>query len=127
MKRILKHLGSNLALLFGVLCILTAAHQTTQPNGRPGDYILMAIVAFFGSIAYRSAKTRKLGEAKSPRLRLGIEFALMALMIAAWLLQNSLAERIATEPFVNFIVPMWAIAAYCSAFFGKRSSANSSA
>ncbi len=70
-----------------------------------------------GALAYRSAKKRKLGEAKSTLTRQLIEIALVVLICLAVLAQKDLIYLIATDPVPNVIIPLWAIVAYLIVVF----------
>jgi hypothetical protein len=65
-----------------------------------------------GALAYRSAKKRKLGEAKASTARTVIEVALLLAICVIVLAQKNLKELIATDPFNNVLIPLWAIVAY---------------
>jgi hypothetical protein len=66
----------------------------------------------FGALAYRSAKKRRLGEAKTTFVRLALELTLLLLICLIILAQNNLMYLISTDPVPNLIIPLWAILAY---------------
>jgi len=91
-----------------------------------GGTLLAGVVMILGAIAYRSAKERKLGEAKWVLTRRVLEVVLIVLICVVILAQNDLKRLIATDPVPNAIIPIWAIVAYLivaflpSRFVSKR-------
>ena len=86
-----------------------------QSVGAPhvSDNLLIGgAVMLLGALAYRSAKMRKLGEAKSTLTRQFWEIGLLVLTCVVILAQNNLKYLIATDPVPNVLVPVWAIVAY---------------
>src|SRR5262249_47308704 len=84
-SRLRKHLGSSLALVFGsveIVAGLSSIAQTVDhPNAEPHGGILIAgVVMILGALAYRSAKKRRLGEAKSTLMRRCLEIGLLMLI-----------------------------------------------
>ena len=77
-----------------------------------GRTLLAGVVMILGAVAYRSAKERKLEEAKWVLTRRVLEVALIVLICVVILAQNDLKHRIATDPIPNSIIPIWAIGAY---------------
>ena len=67
-----------------------------------------------GALAYRSAKKRKLGELRvlSPGQGIVLEVALLLVICLLVLAQKNLKELVATDPFNNVFIPLWAIFAY---------------
>jgi hypothetical protein len=47
-----------------------------------------------------------------PSLRQVIEIGAIVFIVLAALLQNDLKMRIATDPFPNLVIPLWAVVAY---------------
>ena len=83
------------------------------PSGAfKGRTLLAGVVMILGAIAYRSAKERKLGEAKWVLARRVLEVVLIVLICVVILTQNDLKRRITTDPIPNAIIPIWAIVAY---------------
>lgn len=74
-----------------------------------------------GAIAYRSAKKRRLEEAKSTIIRKLVEIALLLLICIMVLAQNNLKYLIANDPVPNFIIPLWTLLAYLAVNFMPKS------
>ena len=113
--RMRRHLGSSIALLFGCLGIIGGFFGMVQSVDAPhvSDNLLIGgAVMLLGALAYRSAKMRKLGEAKSTLTRQFWEIGLLVLTCVVILAQNNLKYLIATDPVPNVLVPVWAIVAY---------------
>ena len=66
----------------------------------------------FGALAYKSAKKRWLGEAKSTMTRQLLEIALLVVVCVAVLAQTNLKHLMVTDPIPNVVIPTWAIVAY---------------
>ena len=107
-----KHLGSTIALGFGVLYGVGGLLARIDPGySGPKEGLVGGIIAILGALAYRSAKKRKLGEIKSSSLRKASEvFAFV--IIAIVLLQKNFPDNIRDNPLPNLIIPLWAIIAY---------------
>ena len=108
-----KHIGSTIALAFGVLTLISGL---TKPNG----LLITGPVIILGALAYRSAKKRMLGEVKTSLLRKGLEATAIIIIVAAVLLQNDLTNQIITDPVPNLIIPLWVIVAYTIIVFKKK-------
>lgn len=115
-----KHLGSTIALAFGVLFLVGGFIQP-QPPDNLVNILSRGIIITFGALSYRSAKKRKLGEVKSSLLRKALEIFLIAIIIVVVLLQS---YKIETSPVDNLIIPLWAIIAYLVIVFKKREGEN---
>jgi CheY-like chemotaxis protein len=111
-RRILRHLGSTVAVVFGVLAFFGAMGGVGG-----GDYgfeglLTAGPVLILGAFAYRSAKERRLGEvASTPLRRVGEGIAILLLLLTV-LLQKDLKNQIATEPLATVLIPVWALVAY---------------
>lgn len=116
-QRLKRHLGSTLALIAGGLALASGLSRVvTTPNANnfePGSSMLQAgAVMILGAIAYRSAKKRRNGEAKSTPTRQFLEIVSLVLICLVILMQNNLKYLIATDPVPNALIPIWAILAY---------------
>jgi|WetSurSiteA1Bulk_404760.scaffolds.fasta_scaffold49853_2 hypothetical protein len=100
-----KHIGSTIALVLGVISLISGLNK-------PSGLLVAGLVIILGALAYRSAKKRILGEVKTSLLRKGLEVVTIVIIVAAVLLQNDLTNRIITDPVPNLIIPLWAIIAY---------------
>lgn len=108
-----RFLGSNIALLFGVLSLLAGLGQMNSlPMDRAGTLIITGIVMIIGVTAYKSAKKRKLEIAQDNKLRKIIEFSALIIVFVLIFLQNNIKERIVSDPFPNIIIPIWIFVAY---------------
>ncbi len=58
-KHTFRHIGSTLALAFGVFLLLSS-FKRDSPSG-----IIPGVPVILGALAYRSAKKRKLGEVRN--------------------------------------------------------------
>ena len=128
-RRWWRHLGSSIAFGLGCIAVIAGlagiAHYADDPQMSflKGGTLLAGVVMILGAIAYRSAKERKLGEAKWVLARRVLEVALIVLICVVILTQNDLKRRIATDPIPNAIIPIWAInviIAFLPAGFSKR-------
>ena len=108
-----RHLGSSLGILFGILAIIAGITQ-------PGGILIAGIVMTIGGLAYRSAKKRKLDEVKNTILRKTLEGAGIVGIIVLITLQNDLKQLVVTDPVPNFIIPVFAVAAYIIVLFKKK-------
>src|SRR5262245_21613269 len=123
--RVRRHSGSTVALLLGCLSVISgivnvASVPTSTTSAPKGGVLIAGLVMILGALAYRSAKKRKLGEAKSTLTRQAIEAALLLLICLLILAQNNLKHLIITDPVPNLIIPLWAILAYLVIALGPR-------
>lgn len=112
-----KHIGSTIALVLGILILVTGLTQ-------PSSLLITGLVIILGAMAYRSAKKRMLGEVKNSLLRKGLEIMAIFIIAAAVLLQNDLINRIVTDPVPNMIIPLWAIVAYMIIVLKRKKDTN---
>ena len=108
----IKHIGSTLALIVGVLSILSGLTK-------PGGILIMGMVIVLGALAYRSVKKRKLGEVSSTQSRAIYEASAIVVALLAVLLQNNVVYLIQTDPVPNLIVPIWVLVAYVAVLIWK--------
>ena len=113
-ERILKNLGSSLALFVGCIAILVGLLALVQ-NSSQQDTFRTGIVMVLGALAYRSAKKRRLGEVESTKMRISFEIILLAGICAAIFGQSNFPERMMTNAVTNVLVPTWALVAYLAA------------
>jgi hypothetical protein len=116
-KRLKRHLGSTLALIIGSLALVSGLARVVATLGatsfEPGSSMPQAgVVIILGALAYRSAKKRRIGEAKSTLTRRFLEIASLVLICLVILMQNNLKYLIETDPVPNALIPIWAILAY---------------
>lgn len=122
MRKFLTHLGSNIAIVVGILALLSFFSKIA--SGSPsGSMFIAGVSLIFGAIAYRSAKKRRLGQAEGTLIRRSVEVLLCVCIFALVLLQNNLAYLIATDPVPNLVIPVVAIIAYLVEFFRHLASA----
>jgi GYF domain 2 len=117
LQRLKRHLGSTLALIIGGLALVAGLARVVATLGatsfEPGSSMPQAgVVIILGALAYRSAKKRRTGEAKSTFTRQFLEIASLVLICLVILMQNNLKYLIATDPVPNAVIPIWAILAY---------------
>jgi LytS/YehU family sensor histidine kinase len=101
-----KHLGSTIALVFGILSFIGGI------SGNKFDTMVSGLIIVCGALAYRSAKRRWLGEVKHSWWRISLEVNAMLFILAAAFLKNNLIELIETDPIPHLIVPFWALVPY---------------
>lgn len=118
-RRWVRHLGSSIAFLFGCISVIAGLSGLAQTVDNPQvagaqkmNTLIGGVVMILGALAYRSAKKRKLGEAKSTLARKFLEVASLLLICIVILAQNNLRDLIATDPVPNAVIPIWAIVAY---------------
>lgn len=109
----LKHLGSTIAIILGLIMIaaIAAQPQSSLP--------IAGAVTLLGALAYRSCKRRGLGEVPSTALRKGLETAALVAAVLVILLQTDLKRRLILDPVPNILPILWALVAYAIALFRK--------
>lgn len=107
-----KHMGSTIALIIGVLGLLSGLSQL-KPVFFSGVLIIL------GALAYRSAKKRKLGEVRSSLTRKVVEIMAIVIGMAPVVLQNNLQHAMINDPVPNIIIPIWVLVAYIIATDSK--------
>lgn len=100
-----KHLGSTIALILGVLTLISGF-------AKPSGLLITGTIILLGALSYRSAKKRKLGDTNNSLLRKGLEMSAIAAIVLAIATQNNLRDLIIADPVPNFIIPLYAIIAY---------------
>jgi hypothetical protein len=111
----LKHLGSTIAIVLGVLMIATIA---MQPQG---SLHIAGAVTVLGALAYRSCKRRKLGEVRSTVLRQGLEILALVIAVLLVVLRPDLKNCLILDPVPNILPIVWILAAYAVASFRRYS------
>src|SRR4030042_4497518 len=113
MKKYLRHLGSTIALMLGILRFLAAFGPSYQPIPSI-DGMIKGLMIILGALAYRSAKRRKLGVVKDPQSRIFGELFALALLFALVVLvlhRNDLKAFVVTQPtqalLQIIIIPLW--------------------
>jgi hypothetical protein len=109
-----RHLGSSISLILGWISVVGGMSQMAQHSDNPngGSLLVAGVVMILGALAYRSAKKRKFGEAKSTVMRLCFEIGLLVPIGLVIGLQSNLTHLIENDPVPNLIIPIWAIVAY---------------
>jgi hypothetical protein len=74
--------------------------------------LITGLMIVFSAIAYRSAKRRSLGEVDSTIFRQFVEALLMLIVLANFVLRNSIIGAIVADPVPTLIIPMVCIVAY---------------
>jgi hypothetical protein len=111
-RRILRHPGSTVAVVFGVLAFFGAMGGVGSGDHAFKGLLTAGPVLILGALAYRSAKERRLGEvASTPLRRVGEAIAILLLLLTV-LLQKDLENQIVTEPLATVLIPVWALVAY---------------
>tara|TARA_R110002110_G_scaffold184112_1_gene390798 strand:- start:163 stop:531 length:369 start_codon:yes stop_codon:yes gene_type:complete len=107
-----QHIGSTVAMILGVLSLLSGITN-------PGPILISGIVILLGAIAYRSAKNRKLGRVRSTKLRMGLEISAIVGAVLIVVLQSDFLMSLERDPANNLIIPLWVVVAYTAVFFWK--------
>ena len=109
-----KHIGSTLAIIFGILLFLTSfsPDNTTETSPVNLDYLHAGLITIIGAFAYRSAKKRKLSTVESSTPRKVFEIIGVFIILYLTLANNNLLYHMATEPVTAMFIPLWAIIAY---------------
>ena len=105
-----RFIGSTIALVVGILAALAGLAQAA--SGKGISTFNAGVVMMLGSLAYRSAKMRKLGIAKTTSGRLVVEWLALAVILAVVLLQKDLFQLMYEDPVPNLIIPLWVLVAY---------------
>ena len=113
----IRFLGSSLALVIGALGILGGVAAVTE--GRSTSTLWAGTIIVLGALVYRSRKRRILGERESTRLRICTEYAVLLVILAAWLLQKDFLYLVATDPAPQ-TVPVLVFLAYACAGLWHR-------
>ena len=111
------HIGTTVAILFGVLALLAGLSQQTALS-------ITGLIIIVGASACRSAKKRKIGAVGASTLRLSMEISAILIVILAIVAQKGLAKLIVEDPVPNLIIPAWVVIAYLYVFIGARKSKN---
>ena len=109
-----KNIGSNIAIVVGILLIVAGLSQLKASSANAG------LIMLIGAFAYRSAKKRYLGEVKNTSPRKVVELIGMLIIVLLIVLQKDLIDLLATDPVPNLIVPLWALIAYIIVFIKKQ-------
>jgi len=111
-----KFWGSTTALVIGILILVSGLNN---PQGQ-GSSIYAGLAIIFGSIAYKSAKKRKLKIVQDTSLRKTLEIIALILIVAGTVFQNNLIINWVNDPFPNVIIPIWIIIAYLVVIIKKQ-------
>lgn len=109
-----KFLGSNIAIILGILLVGVGAN--------PGaiDTSIAGIVVILGALAYQSAKKRKLGLVKNTTLRKIVEAITIIITFFIIFLKSNVWELMYYNPVSNILIPIWVWGAYFTIIFFKR-------
>jgi len=103
-----RHLGSTIALCFGILSFLTSV--TPGSNHR---MVIMGVIIILGALAYRSAKKRKIGEVKSSIIMKSMELVAMGIITSLFIFfMIRIPESLIENPVFLLIAPLWTIIVY---------------
>lgn len=118
------HYGSTIGIVIGVLSLLGYCSYVGRGLPPKVSMFVVGFITLIGSLAYRSAKIRKLKDAKNPRLRLALEIIAIVAIITFIFLQVNLSDKIQNEPVRYAIAPLWVIIAYLMISFYPNSTIN---
>ena len=99
-----KFIGANIALVLGCLVLLAGLSQANS------SYLTGGVVMILGSLAYKSAKKRKLGITEPSKTKL--VFELIAIAVIVLLTLFSKREYMINDPIPNLVIPILAVVAY---------------
>ncbi len=108
--------NSKSALLLGVLITLAGVQNPSL--------FAAGLSVIIGTLAYKSAKNRKLGVTKPSTAKQILEIVGLILIVLAVAWQNDLKRIIVEDPFPNIFIPAWLITAYLTVVFGNYFSFN---
>ena len=97
-----QHLGSTLALVLGVLALISGL---TNQN----SLLIAGPITILGALSFRSAKNRKLGNVKDTNARKFFEIGAISVIGLLFFMQNDLRFQIMTNPVPTFVIPVWAV------------------
>lgn len=121
-----KYLGSTVTIIIGGLMIAVALSNAGQGID-PGTSLEGGIAAILGAYAYRSAKERKLGLAKTNAKSIVVEGLGLCVAVLLLLLGITVAQKAAFEtPIGLVVIPLWTIAAYLAIFLYNPTQTNAS-
>lgn len=98
-----KYLGSNVALVLGILA---------ASNIKDFEVSMTGLVMIVGALAYKSAKKRRLGDANNTKLRFALELCGLGLIVLSVLALGNIKLAIATHPLSTVVAPLFALIAY---------------
>lgn len=105
--------GSTLALILGAVALLSIFQEPQ------GSTWLAGLVMCIGASLYRSAKRTTLGLVPANPLRTIVELGGVLAIILLVGLQRNVVERLELDPVPNLFIPVWALAAFAVAKFGR--------
>lgn len=116
MSKFFSIFNSKTSFIFGVLLTLGGFQNF--------DLFAPGISVIVGTLAYVSAKKRKLGVTQSSKIKQILEIfcLLLIVFVVAW--QNDLVRIIVNNPFPNIFIPAWIITAYLTVVFDNYFSFN---
>ncbi len=100
------HIGSSFGIILGILVFSAGINPSNSSMLNAG------IVLIVGSLAYRSAKKRKMQEVENTIFRRLIEGSSIIGLIALICLQNDLMFLVEEDPVPNFFIPVYVLSAY---------------
>lgn len=104
-----RFLGSNIALVFGILSFLGGLVN-------PNSGLIAGAIMILGSLAYKSAKKRMLGLSAPSSAKQTLEILAIVAILLIVLLQNNIKVLMINDPVPNLIIPVYALVAYIVIF-----------
>jgi len=104
-----KFLWSNIAIIFGALCLVAGI---TNPTNFNIDLGIAGAVVILGVLAYKSAKKRKAGLVKNNISRIILEIAAIIITFLIIFLKKDIWDLMYYHPWANTIIPIWVWVAY---------------
>jgi hypothetical protein len=104
-------MGSTIAIVLGLVYFASSF----SPSNPSNDGSIAGPVMVLGTLAYRSAKRRALGEVPASVARQVIETIVILLIMASVVFRNDLRTAIAINPTPTLFIPGWCVVAYAIA------------
>ncbi len=115
-SKFFKIFNSKSALLLGVLITLAGVQNPSL--------FAAGISVIIGTVAYKSAKNRKLGLTQPSKAKQILEIVALILIVLVVAWQNDLKRILVEDPFPNIFIPAWLITAYLTVVLGNYFSFN---
>jgi hypothetical protein len=99
-------LGSYIGLFLGIVTLISGITSATFNAMLAGQAMVLC------SLAYQSAKRRRLSLVTTTKTRLVLEGSAVTISILLAFLRNDVRDAIATDPVPSLIIPLWCFIAY---------------
>ena len=103
---------SNIALVIGVLSLISGLTN-------PSWLLIAGIMIILGTLAYQSAKKRKLGLAKDTIIKKVLEIISIIIVLFLALAKENWFDLMYEDPLPYLIIPVWVLGVYLYIVFLK--------